>query len=289
VKGPAPVTEPAAGDRPDCAPWLALLALAFDPGVADDFAGMVAADAPSAADDRAPLLAGATLVVDAAALRRYVTRLLSTATRAAGASARGSVDETGALALLEAAVAQDGAAVARVAEGAGLDAGVLSAVAPVAAMPLLQAHRQRWERHVSPAWARAVCPVCGAWPGLAEMRGLDRAKRFRCLRCAGDWRAEWLACPYCDNRRHAELGALVPAGSPETRRAETCARCRGYLKSLATLQASPAVRLGQLDAETLELDVAAVAHGYRRPEGPGHPLGARVEARRPRWGFRWPR
>lgn len=210
--------------RAECEPWLALLGHAFTPAADREFARMVTGAPSRSTHEEVPPLAGATIAVDATVLHRYVNRLLETAARAVGAPGRTAIDEEGALSLLEAAIAEQSSTLTRAATSAGLDAGLLSAVAPVAAMPLLRVHHLRWSAHVSPYWARPFCPVCGAWPGLAEVRGLDRTRRFRCLRCASDWYAEWLACPYCENRRHTELGALVSADSPETRKAETCAR-----------------------------------------------------------------
>jgi FdhE protein len=105
----------------------------------------------------------------------------------------------------------------------------------------------------------------------------------------GDWHAEWLACPYCGNRDHTQLGALVSAESPETRKAETCKRCLGYVKSVTTLGPSEPVELAVLDLETLELDVAALEHGFHRPAGPGYRLGVRVEPKRRRGLLGWRR
>src|SRR3989454_9359488 len=62
-------------------------------------------------------------------------------------------------------------------------------------------------------WAYGDCPVCGGWPALAEIRGLDGSRHLRCGGCGGDWRTEWLLCPFCGERDHGNLGSLV---SPES-------------------------------------------------------------------------
>jgi FdhE protein len=128
------------------------------------------------------------------------------------------------------------------------------------------------------------CPICGAWPALAEARGLERERRLRCTRCGGDWRTEWLRCPYCGVRDHLQLGALAPEGAVETRKAETCAACRRYVKTVTTLAATPADEVALQDLATLELDLAALTHGYEGPQGLGCAMNVRITAR-----SRWPR
>jgi FdhE protein len=71
---------------------------------------------------------------------------------------------------------------------------------------------------------------------------------------------------YCGEREHQQLGFLVPEEGGETLKVETCASCRGYLKSIATLQGIPPFELLLRDLETVELDLVAVERGYGRPE-----------------------
>jgi FdhE protein len=288
------VTSPAiAGDlarrRPECEPWLALVREAFRPDVEAAF-DRVTADTPRPGEpgDR-PLLADVAITLETRVLARYLDRLLSLASRTAGSPARWSLPEAAGLALLEAAIADDRVTIASLAATGGVPAEPLTTVASVAVMPVLQAYRRRWASLIPSAWTRPFCPMCGAWPGLAEARGLERTRRFRCLRCASDWQADWLQCPYCGNRDHRELGALASEATAETRRAETCSRCHGYVKTIATLQASAPADLVALDIETIELDIAAMERGYHRPAGLGYPLGVRVTPVRRGSPFRWRR
>lgn len=141
-----------------------------------------------------------------------------------------------------------------------------------APIPLLHACRRQWSAVLPKAWSHGYCPVCGGWPALAETCGVERVRYLRCVRCGAAWRVHGLACAYCGNADHAELGSLVPQEGPPKWSIETCRRCLGYLKVLAALRpAAPAALLLE-DLKTVELDLVARQRGYRRPEGEGYAL-----------------
>jgi FdhE protein len=233
-----------------------------------------APDVAGAPDDR-PLLAGVRFVVDAQALERWTMRLL----RAAGVMPADGLDH---VRWLAAAVNEDALELDAVAEGAGLGGPLVRGLAPILALPLLQACGRAWGPRAPAGWDRGWCPLCAAWPALAEERGLDAGRHLRCLRCGADWPTLVLRCPYCETTGPERLGALVPEapGDGRTRRIETCAVCRGYLKVTTRLTAAHPLEVAFLDLETIELDAAALERGYRRPLAPAAPLGAHVSARR---------
>jgi FdhE protein len=70
----------------------------------------------------------------------------------------------------------------------------------------------------------------------------------------------------------------VPEAGGERRRVDICLRCRGYVKTLTTLTGRGPGEVALDDLASVELDVAALAEGYRRPPGPGHALGLAVVA-----------
>jgi FdhE protein len=261
---------------PEAVGWLALVAEAQrafgDPA-------WTPALASGEAEPAAPLLAEAVLRVDEAAVRRALRRFFAIAAEnaAPAASLRAGSDDPAldALAVLEAAVRQDQAGLEAWAARLGAAAEPLSAVAALAATPLLHACWRAWGRERAETWGEAFCPVCGAWPLLVEARGLDRSRRLRCGRCGADWRGAWLRCVFCGNPDHARLGSLVAAEGGTTT-VETCEACHGYLKSITTLSATPAADLALLDLATLELDLAARERGHGRPATPGYPLHTRL-------------
>jgi FdhE protein len=257
--------------RAEYRPWAALLDATREATRWDAWSGAL----PEAPGDRAPgipLLAGATFTVDGRLLRRWLRRLVAETSLDPAADA--GTDRLAAL--LEAGLLADAARVAALAAMLGVDPGALGAVAGLAPVPLLRVYAGRWGARVSPAWQEGYCPVCGAWPTLAEARGLEHARRLRCGRCAADWGTTWLRCSYCGNDAHDRLGSLVPRHAPSAMTLDTCAACRGYLKTVTTLTPTAADDLALLDLATVELDAAALEHGYARPEGLGVPLDASV-------------
>jgi FdhE protein len=214
-----------------------------------------------------PLLAGAEIPLARDRAERWVRRLLALAGKAGseatplGAAARN--DDLDAVALLEAALNNDGD---RIAPTLGLEPEMLGAAAPLAVMPLLQALRRRFGSAVDPGWGQGVCPVCGVWPTLAEQRGLERVRRLRCGRCGGDWAQPGIRCPFCDAVGHEARAVLVSEEDREARRVETCAVCRGYLKNVSTLRAWAGDEVVLADLATIDLDLAAVEREYERPE-----------------------
>lgn len=260
-------------------PWVRLLDLALAAAGDPDWASPVTL-APGRPDG-APLLHGAHLGGNGRRLRQLLRELLresdSLAPGNPGANDSSSsrsrpARRLDALGIARAAIEQDASALDRLATSARVDAGRLSAVAQLAVMPLLSASLARFGDQVPAGWSRGYCPLCGGWPTLAEMRGLDRSRRLRCGRCRGDWQLPVLRCPYCDELKHDRLHALVPEDDEHTRRIEVCESCKGYIKTFATLQALPPRALAMTDLATLELDVIAQDRGYTRPSGPGFPL-----------------
>jgi FdhE protein len=121
-------------------------------------------------------------------------------------------------------------------------------------------------------WQRGYCPVCGAWPSLVEMRGIERERRLRCGCCAADWQLPVLRCAFCGELDHHLLGSLLPEGDEQRRRIDTCESCRGYLKIVMTLGSLPPRMLALQDLATVPLDFVAQERGYERPSSAGWPL-----------------
>ena len=112
------------------------------------------------------------------------------------------------------------------------------------------------------AWNHGYCPACGSWPALAEVVGGHRT--LRCSFCATAWELTSYACIYCGEGGETFVTA-APDADRTDRRVELCQTCGSYLKTLDVPGLSPFPLLAVADLETMELDVAAMEHGYARP------------------------
>ena len=259
--------------RPEWRTWLTMLSEVSraleDPRWQTPLPDATSADTPAGSEAGAPLLHRRRLKIDGDAAQRLLRGLAS----AAAGSLRGyRPSAQDAVELMIAAVRQDSAGVRALAAAAAMDVGALSSLAHLATLPLLQSCGRLLESLLPRYWPDGYCPVCAAWPVLAERRGIDRSRQLRCGRCAVEWEAQWLCCVYCGERDHQRLGSLVPEGGGEVLKVEICHSCGGYLKSVATLQRIPAIELLLRDLDTVELDLVAVDRGYGRPERAGFPL-----------------
>lgn len=270
-------------DRPEWHAWLVLLdevGRALDEAVRRPLAVLVEAHESGANLPGAPLLQGQTLELELPRLQQLMHRLIQAAVEG-GMTESASLggyrpDSDEAVRLLGAAVRQDQREIGAVGAHAGIESGALASIAHLAALPVLQECGRLLQSQVQRDWSRGYCPICAAWPVLAERRGLDRSRWLRCARCAGAWEAEPLWCVYCGERDHQRLGSLVPDGSGEKLKVDTCESCRGYLKSVATLQALPPFELLLQDLETVELDLVAREREYGRPDGSGFELSLNI-------------
>jgi FdhE protein len=272
---------------PESEAWLGLLVAAL--GESEDGATWEAAVPPvppvppvTPAAERpvkAPLLSQTEITVDGRAARGWVQRLLKLTPRLNPRRIDGLV-------LLQAALCHDDARIDELAQAGGVDPTVLRVTGQMAVLPLLQACARRFASELAGTWWEGYCPLCGAWPVVAEYTGLERKRRLRCGRCGTGWEIPLLRCVFCDETQHDNLGYLTPEAGEQSRKIEVCHTCKGYLKAVTTVRGLAPWAILLDDLTTVPLDVAALERGYRRPERPGYPLQARIAARRRTiWGF----
>jgi FdhE protein len=280
---PSATHEALERERPEWRTWLAVLAEARQAMADPLWSRAVPMDGPELGELRAsaaPLLHGVVLRPETAGAERFVRRVLSMAAGAGGAAeplrAAADARDLDVFGLLQAVISHEGHALHECAARLNVPADVLSAAAAVVSTPLLHAVRRAWESRVPSDWSHGHCPICGEWATLAEARGLERRRRLRCARCGSDWRGDWLRCVYCANTDHTTLGFVAPDAALDTRTIETCGRCGGYVKTLATLQGTAAEAVSLLDLATVELDIAALEQGYTRPAEPACDVRVRV-------------
>lgn len=160
---------------------------------------------------------------------------------------------------------------------AGVDEDFLGALAFLAVAPLLRAHASRLEpillllEDPAPdwlAWTRGYCPVCGGWPLLGELRGVELRQQLRCAGCGRGWRCRRMVCPYCGTDDYRQLRTLQVDGEQRFK-LQVCEHCHGYLKIGNAFDPPPAELLALDDLASMHLDVAAIERGYVRPSGSG--------------------
>lgn len=158
----------------------------------------------------------------------------------------------------------------QIALAAEADVELLQTLAIQATAPLRWAYAARLLPVVEQAdeWHSGYCPICGGWPLLGELRGVERSAWLRCVACGSGWRTQRLWCPYCGNDDYHALGSLTIEGEPRFHIA-TCERCKGYLKVENAFEPSPPQLLALDDVASVHLDVAAIERGYHRPTGSG--------------------
>lgn len=168
--------------------------------------------------------------------------------------------------------------IAELAHQAGVDAELLGALATVAVAPVLRAYAERLLPLVDRAddgspdgaiWQRGYCPICGGWPSIAELRGVELSEHLRCSGCGSGWRWVRIGCPYCGTSDYRSLQMLTIEGEPRFK-VSCCDRCQGYIKVGNAFDPPPAELVALDDLASMHLDVAAIERGYRRPEGSGY-------------------
>jgi FdhE protein len=113
------------------------------------------------------------------------------------------------------------------------------------------------------AWNHGYCAVCGSWPALAEVA--DGHRVLRCSFCAAGWELNEYCCIYCGEHGEPFVTA-APDEERKDRRVEVCGTCQGYLKTIDVDGISPFPLVAITDMESMDLDLAAMEHGYTRPQ-----------------------
>lgn len=111
-------------------------------------------------------------------------------------------------------------------------------------------------------WTRGYCPLCGSWPTLAEAHGDGR--RLRCSFCAAAWDVPEGSCLYCGDASERFTTMITDPARPR-RVVQTCGACRGYAKVIDIDTSLPFPLVALADLESMDLDLAAMQHGFARP------------------------
>jgi FdhE protein len=144
--------------------------------------------------------------------------------------------------------------------------------APFLDFVLMSALRPSFRRHAESLqplieemrWHRAVCPICGSVPALAELRGSPGRRYLRCALCEGAWWVPRLRCPFCGTTDHNQLRYLRIEIDPAMR-LDLCDACGRYLKTRILPGGEAETDPFGWDLATLHLDALAWDQGFFGP------------------------
>ena len=260
---------------PEWQPWLTVIEEVLREATDSKWEAFVPGPSESP-EIKVPLLAGATLALEATTIAHWSEQLMRAAYRS-GAPKMSTLNgiqhkRLNTVDLFKSSLCQNGKWLKEFASDLGVDADALQAVALLVSVPFLHACNRRWAPSIAEIWTEGYCPVCGAWPAFAEVRGIERSRYLRCGRCGGAWQAQCLSCSYCGMTDHEELVSLVPEKSGSNAVIDACKGCLGYVKTFTTLQGSPPAKVMIDDLASVDLDIAAMQQGYKRPDGAGYAL-----------------
>src|SRR5437870_10625256 len=264
--------EDLARDHPEWKPWLTVIEEVLREAADPKWEPFVPVR-PATETGSVPILSGATLTLEMGVMAHWFKRLMRVAYQS-GAPKMSSLntpqyDHLDFFSFFESSLCQNRPRLRDTAAAVGVDAEAFETVAVLVPVPFLYVCNRLLAQFNPKGWTEGYCPVCGAWPAFAEVRGIERSRYFRCGRWGGQWQAHCLFCPYCNMTDLEELLSLVPEKSGSTYLTDGCKRCLGYIKTFMTLQGSPPGKVILDDFASVDLDVAALEQGYRRPEGPG--------------------
>lgn len=209
-----------------------------------------------------PLLAGASVPVDAKAAGRILNEICRVLATPEAIRLRESVQERP-IAFQAVADALLAGRNQVLVEGRGVSDAFITFVVLAALRPSFRRYGECLHPLTEEVpWHRAICPVCGSVPSLAELRGEPGRRYLRCALCEAAWRVPRLRCPFCSTTDHTRLRYLKIEDDPGMR-LDLCDACRRYLKTrLLPNGGAEADPFGR-DLATLPLDALAWERGYR--------------------------
>ncbi len=136
-------------------------------------------------------------------------------------------------------LSNDSASLAKRAEAAGVDVGILSfVIEQILGAPMAALAKQYNELHAQFHWTQGYCPICGTLPSygtlsrpepteLDALVGGGGQKHLHCALCGNEWRYRRDACPACGNS-HPGSREMYHAEKAKQERIEVCTKCNSY-------------------------------------------------------------
>jgi FdhE protein len=110
-------------------------------------------------------------------------------------------------------------------------------------------------------WHKGYCPLCGSFPELSFLKGVEGQRWLRCSLCGYEWRFMRTKCPFCENDDHEKI-ELYFVEDREHERAELCYQCNRYIVNIDTRKFAEEVVREVAAIGMLYLDVLAQGKGF---------------------------
>ena len=161
--------------HPEWEPWLAVVQEVLSETTNPEWDACVPVRT-EAQQSKVPLLAGTTLALAQRSVHRLLEKLIRIAHRS-GTPEMATLEpmlhaDLDFLNLFKVSLCQNSDRLKEIAVDLGADSEAFQAVAALLPVPLLNACNRRWASSKSVSWVEGYCPVCGAWPAFAEVRGI---------------------------------------------------------------------------------------------------------------------
>ena len=110
-------------------------------------------------------------------------------------------------------------------------------------------------------WKKGYCPICGSFPVLSYLKGVEGQRWLICGLCSHEWRFMRTQCPFCENE-DTEESEFCFVEDRTYERAEMCHQCKRYLLSI-DLRKYPYELVPEVAvAAAMYLDVLAQQKGF---------------------------
>lgn len=155
-----------------------------------------------------------------------------------------------------------GSSLARITQGHGIHAEVLSFVVQAALKPFLSFHSEVLLPKVEQEhWRRRYCPICGGSPDFAFLDKERGARWLLCYRCDAEWLFQRLECPYCGTQNPDALAYF--SDDEGLYRLYICEECRSYIKAIDLRRTESEILLPLERVLTIEMDEQGRDKGYK--------------------------
>jgi FdhE protein len=111
------------------------------------------------------------------------------------------------------------------------------------------------------SWHKGYCPLCGSFPELSFLKGVEGQRWLRCALCGHEWRFMRTKCPFCENDDHGKM-ELYFVEDRDHERAELCYACKRYILSIDTRRCAEEVVTEVAAIGMLYLDVLTQGKGF---------------------------